>query len=190
MAFDEVYKRLEEVAKRLDELAPEVAIVQSMNELQADFLQRVFVDGENSNNGKIGDYDTEPYYATKNQFIRTSAFKPQGKDGSTKFKVVKRARKSMYLKEGYKEFREIQARPTNTVNLDLSGSLKRAYRVFKFGDSVLFGQNDEFEHKKIEGLTDRFGEWQSFTQQEVERLKTSIPENIKIIIENDKATAK
>ena len=94
----------------------------------------------------------------------------------------------MYLKGGYKEFRDVQGRPTNTVNLDLSGSLKRAYRVFKFGDSVLFGQNDTEEHKKIEGLTDRFGEWQSLTQEEIDNLKATIPEQIAIILGNDNQT--
>lgn len=188
MAFEQLSERLNEIAKKLDEAVPEVALVQSFTELQADFLQRVFVDGDNSSGSKIGDYSTKPEYFTKSQFVKTAAFKAIGKNGETKFKTVTRPRKSMYLNSGYKEFRDIQGRPTNTVNLDLSGSLKRAYRVFKFGDSVLFGQNDTEEHKKIEGLTERFGEWQSLTQEEIDRLKASIPEQISIVLGNDKTT--
>lgn len=185
MAFEQLSERLNEIAKKLDEAVPEVALVQSFVELQGDFLQRVFVDGTATDGSKIGQYSTKEEYFSKSQFVKTGAFKPIGKNGDTKFKTVTRPRKSMYLKQGYKEFRDIQGRPTNTVNLDLSGSLKRAYRVFKFGDSVLFGQNDEFEHKKIEGLTDRFGEWQGLTQEEIDRLKESIPEQISIILSND-----
>jgi hypothetical protein len=188
MAFEQLTERLNEIAKKLDEAVPEVALVQSFTELQADFLQRVFVDGTASDGSKIGDYSTKPEYFTKNQFVKTAAFKAQGKNGDTKFKTVTRPRTSMYLKGGYKEFRDVQGRPTNTVNLDLSGSLKRAYRVFKFGDSVLFGQNDTEEHKKIEGLTDRFGEWQSLTQEEIDNLKATIPEQIAIILGNDNQT--
>ena len=188
MAFEQLTERLNDISRKLDEAVPKVALVQSFVELQADFLQRVFVNGTASDGSKIGNYSTNPEYFTKNQFVKTGAFRPQGKNGDTKFKTVTRPRTSMYLKDGYKEFRDIQGRPTNTVNLDLSGSLKRAYRVFKFGDSVLFGQNDTEEHKKIEGLTDRFGEWQSLTQEEVERLKESIPEQISIVLGNDNQT--
>lgn len=210
MAFEQLTERLNEISKKLDEAVPEVALVQSFVELQADFLIRVFEQGLNSKNQKIGRYSTKPAYFTKDQFVDKGAFKPQGKDPkdsnkATSMRVsytdletkkkkrlsVKKdysARLSMYLPKGYKEFRDIQGRPTAYVNLDLSNSLKLAYRVFKFGDSVLFGQNDTEEHKKIEGLTDRFGDWQSLTQEEVERLKESIPEQISIVLGNDNQT--
>ncbi len=185
MAFEDLYTRLQEIATKLDEQVPEVAVVQTMTELQGDFLQRVFVDGEASDGSKIGQYSTKENYFTQPQFVQKAKFKPIGKNGDTKFKVVTRLRKSMYLKQGYKEFRDIQGRPTNFVNLDFTGSLKRAYRVFKFGDTVLFGQNESMESDKIQGLTDRFGEWQGLTQQEIDKVKTSLPENIKLIIAND-----
>jgi hypothetical protein len=210
MAFEQLTERLNEIAKKLDEAVPEVALVQSFVELQADFLSRVFEQGLNSQNEKIGEYDDSPAYFSKDEFINKGAFRPQGKDPDNENKATtqfirvsniatKKTRKlaikkdfserlSMYLPKGYKEFRDIQGRPTAYVNLKFSGSLERAYRVFKFGDSVLFGQNDTEEHKKIEGLTDRFGEWQSLTQEEVERLKESIPEQIAIILGNDNQT--
>ena len=180
--FQAVTERLNEIAKTLDEQVPDVALVQSFNELQAEYLQRVFVDGVQSDGSKIGSYSARPNYFGSKAFIQQSKFKPIGKNGETKFKTVTKPRKSMYLKNGYKELRDIQGRPVNTINLDYTGSLKRAYRVFKFGDSVLFGQNDSEEHKKIEGLTERFGEFQELTQTEVDNLKASIGQNVALIL--------
>ena len=184
MAFVDLSARLQEIADNLDSQAVDVAVVQSMGELQANFLQRVFVEGLNSNNSELGNYSEKPNYFTKEQFVRKSAFKPKGKNGDTAFKVVTRPRKSMYLPQGYKELRQVQARPTDKVNLDYSGSLKNAYRVFKFGSSVVFGQNDTMEHKKIEGLTDKFSEFQTLTASEVEQLKNNLEEGVKIVIKN------
>lgn len=184
MAFADLSSYLQNIANNLDSQAVDVAVVQSMTELQANFIQRVFVEGEDSNNQLLGTYSEKPNYYTKEQFVRKSAFKGQGKDGSTTFKVVTRSRKSMYLPQGYKQLRQIQARPTDKVNLDYSGSLKNAYRVFKFGSSVVFGQNDTMEHKKIEGLTERFDEFQTLTDFEVEQLKNDLADGVKIIIAN------
>lgn len=194
MAFTDLSARLQEIADNLDSQAVDVAVVQSMGELQANYIQRVFVQGLDSNNSELGNYSEKPNYFSKEQFVRKSAFKPQGQKGFKgerikevspgQFKVVKSEVKTMYLKQGYKELRQIQARPTDKVNLDYSGSLKNAYRVFKFGSSVVFGQNDTFEHKKIEGLTDKFGEFQTLTPQEVEQLKNSLEEGVKIVVNN------
>lgn len=184
MAFSDLSEYLQNIANKLDEQAVDVAVVQSMGELQGDFLQRVFVEGENSDGGKIGTYSEEPSYYTKESFVRKSAFKPKGKSGETAFKVVTRPRKSMYLEKGYKELRQIQSRPTNYVNLDYSGSLKNAYRVFKFGNAVLFGQNDAVEHQKIEGLTDKFGDFQTLTQAEKTRYAEYLSNEVKLIVSN------
>lgn len=208
--FDAVTKRLEEIATTLDQQVPDVALVQSFIDLQAEFLQRVFVDGVNSKGKKFGTYSEEPSYYTKDQFIQKARFKAQGKDSSEDsktgvnrqktqvFNIVTRKktsiavkstkgggmteRKSMYLPKGYKEFRDIQGRPTGHVNLNFSGSLEGAFRVFKFGDSVLFGQNDEFEHKKIEGLEKKYGEFQQLTKQEIDNLKARIGNEVALIL--------
>ena len=182
MSFEPLIERLNEIAAELDKQVPDVALVQSFNELQADFLQRVFVDGEDSDNKKLGNYSTKESYYSRSKFIQQAKFKPQGKGGQTEFKTVTRPRKTMYIETGYKGLRDLQGRPVDKVNLDYTGSLKRAYRVFKFGNSVLFGQNDEMEHKKIKGLTDKYGEFQELTEQESQTLKNSIGENVKLII--------
>lgn len=194
MAFADLSDYLQNIANNLDSQAVDVAVVQSMTELQANFLKRVFVEGLDSQNSELGNYSEKPNYFSKEQFVRKSAFKGQGQRGfkgerikevsAGQFKVVKSEVKTMYLKNGYKELRQIQGRPTDKVNLDYSGSLKNAYRVFKFGEAVVFGQNDTFEHKKIEGLTDRFSEFQTLTDFEVEQLKNDLAEEVKIIIAN------
>lgn len=210
MAFADLSARLQEIADNLDSQAVDVAVVQSMTELLGDFKQRVFVDGLNSKNSKLGTYSTEPSYYTKDQFVRKSAFKPQGKDPDENSKTgvirtttavfdintrkkkrvaVKKTsgggmteRTSMYLKQGYKELRQIQERPTAYVNLDYSSSLNKAYRIFKFGNAVLMGQNDAMEHKKIEGLTAKYGDFQTLTQEEKTRYAEYLGEEVKLII--------
>lgn len=184
MAFADLSQYLQNIADKLDAQAVDVAVVQSMQELQGDFLQRVFVQGLDSNNSELGTYSEKPNYYSKEQFVRKSSFKAQGKNGDTAFKVVTRPRKTMYLPQGYKQLREVQARPTDKVNLDYSGSLKNAYRVFKFGSSVVFGQNDAVEHKKIEGLTEKYGDFQTLTDEEKKRYVEYLGEEIKLVIAN------
>ena len=184
MAFSDLSDKLQEIADRLDAQAVDVAVVQSMTELQADFIQRVFVDGKDSDGQLLGTYSEKPNYFSKEKFVRKSAFKAQGKNGDTAFKVVTRQRKTMYLPQGYKQLREVQARPTDHVNLDYSGSLKNAYRVFKFGSEVLLGQNDRVEHEKIQGLTERFSEFQSLTDEEKKRYAEYLGEQVKLIVNN------
>lgn len=212
MAFSDLSDKLQEIADRLDAQAVDVAVVQSMTELLGDFKQRVFVDGLDSEGNKLGTYSEKPNYYTKDQFVRKSAFKAQGKDSDENSKTgvirtttavynintqkkksiaVKKTsgggmteRTSMYLPQGYKEFRQIQGRQTEFVDLDYSGSLNKAYRVFKFGDTALMGQNDAFEHKKIEGLTDKYGDFQSLTDEEKKRYAEYLGEQVKLIVNN------
>lgn len=42
-------------------------------------IKKRILSGKNSNGGDIGNYSQEPIYATKSQFVKKGAFKPQGK---------------------------------------------------------------------------------------------------------------
>lgn len=173
MAFEILSDRLQEIARNLDEKMPNIIATQSMVEFEAEWKDRVFNKGENSDGESIGTYSDKQGYFSKNEFIRKAAFKPIGKTNKGNFKNGKQ-RKSMFLQGGYNEFRDIQGRETPKVNLKFSGSMERAFRVYKFGSEVLFGNADKLEHLKVEGNTDRFGEWSNPTLQEQEMLKESI----------------
>ena len=114
--FDLVSDRLSEIARNLDEKMPSLIATQSMVELEAEWKDRIFGRGEMSDGSKIGDYSTKPSYFTKDSFIRANAFKPQGKKNKGNFKNGEQ-RKSMYLPGGYSEFRDIQGRENEFVNL-------------------------------------------------------------------------
>lgn len=180
MSFQDLQLHLQEVAKKLDDQMPEVLEVQIMHELEAEWKERIFGNGLNSDGSKIGEYSTNPSYYTKEAFIRTTAFKPQGKINKGNFKNGKQ-RKSMFLVGGYSEFRKIQGRQNEFVNLKYSGSLERAFRVYKFGNSVLFGNASEPEHLKFTGMEDKFGEFGSLSETEKTILKESIAEHATII---------
>ena len=184
-SFNDIYLHLNGIAKDLDSKMPSLIATTAMVEFEAMWKERVFDRGEKKDGSKIGEYSDTPSYYSESQFIRKSAFKAQGKDDvgfDDKGKKKKRLsfniidsysgknkqiayvkstglnRTSMFLPGGYSEFRDIQGRETKYINLKLTGSEERAFRVYKFGNEVVFGNADEMENKKIEGQEDRFDE--------------------------------
>ncbi len=61
--------------------AQEAAIIAGMNELKADMTDRIFLNGEDSNGSRIGQYSTKPIYASLNQpsQVNTGGLKARGK---------------------------------------------------------------------------------------------------------------
>ena len=173
MGFEVLSERLAEIARNLDEQFPTTIAMQSMIELQGEWLDRI-ARGENSDNQPIGVYSTKANYFSKDKFARAKAFKPIGKTG-------KKTKTTMYLQGGYNQFRDINQRETPEVNLKFSGSMLGAFRVYKFGSEVVFGNADALEHKKVEGNTDRFGEWSALTEGEKEFLKEAIVDKAIIV---------
>ena len=172
--FDLVSDRLSEIAKNLDEKMPSLIATQSMIELEAEWKDRIFVRGTMYDGSKIGEYSTKPTYYTKDAFIRQSAFKPQGKTSKdSKFKNGKQ-RKSMFLQGGYSEFRGIQSRQNQFVDLDFSSSMRGAFRVYKFGNEVVFGNASTVENLKVQGNEDRYGKWTLTNEIEEQNLRDSI----------------
>ena len=160
---------------------PDLIATQAMVELQGEWLDRIALRGENSDGGKIGDYSTTPTYFSQKSFIRVKSFNPKGKNSSNKKFKNGNDRKSMYLVGGYSEFRGIQSRENDFVNLKFGGSMLDSFRVYKFGEEVLFGNASAYENKKVEGNTERFGEWASLTEYEKEFLKGQITDQAIIV---------
>ncbi len=66
------------------------AVIEGMLSLEADMKDRIFLNGLDSENGKIGSYSTKPYYASLNQTsqVRASSLKPRGKGTLAKSHAV------------------------------------------------------------------------------------------------------
>lgn len=199
--FESFALKMEHMAAELDAKMPDVIATSIMVELEAQHKQRIFGEGRKSDGSKIGEYSKKSGYYSKKKFVRKGAFKPQGKDdvgvdengkkkarltyqvvdsysGKKKtiayVKSTEKNRKTMYLAEGYSEFRDIQGRQTDHVDWKLTGSLERSIGVVKLADAVLYGVRDAEESKKLEGLTERYGDVASLSESEKELTKQEI----------------
>jgi glutamate synthase domain-containing protein 1 len=155
MTLEEYNNNLRNLAARTEERLTERVVVVAATRMLASMQNRIFRDGQDSNGNRIGSYSTTPYYATQKQFVKKSAFKPAGKTGKGKFKSGQ-AHKAMFLKDGYKEFRDIQGRTTAEVNLQLKGDLKLSYALQAKDKEALIGFNDEKQSLKRKGLEEHF----------------------------------
>lgn len=109
---------------------------------------RVFMQGKDTNGAPIASgYSTKPKKFKKEQFAKKGAFKAnsviwgRGANKGTKTPAMR-------LKGGYKEFRSIQGRRTDMVNLILSGSLQKSIQSGISGSVVTVGIASEGEVKK------------------------------------------
>lgn len=120
----------------------------SGRELLRNIKRRIFTEGKNSGGAQIGQYSTNPIYATRKQFASPGSFMPQGE--STYFQKVNRGGKqfrrrakvkTMYLPQGYKQLREIQGKETQFVNLNYRGKTMRAYVIEPTETGAIIGLN-------------------------------------------------
>lgn len=142
--------RLKGLADAAKQKAAERIIIPAANELLASKKNTIQRDGERTDGNKIGSYSTKPMYASRDQFVKRSSFKAQGK------KSKKKGAKSMYLPGGYKELRDIQGRPTDRVNLTYSGDTLAALQLQKIKDGALIGFVTEEASKIRKGLEKHF----------------------------------
>jgi len=154
MSFEAFEARINNIGNALDKLLPDTISVAIMQELESKYKNRIFDNGLKADGSKIGEYSTEPTYFSSSTFVRKAAFKPLGKPNAEG--KQKRNKKTMFLQGGYSEFRGIQGRENQFINLKLSGSEERAFKTMKFGNSTLFGNTDQHESDKIQGQQDRF----------------------------------
>lgn len=128
-------------------------------EFEGVYKKRVFVMGLDTKGRKIGSYSTKAFYvgkASKSLIgLPKSKFTPQGKNGKSTFKNG-RKKKTRYLKNGYKEFRERAGRQSKTVDLNLSGSLFTSMQIGIKGDKINFGFTDPKSVQKAIGNERRF----------------------------------
>lgn len=160
----------------------EDAMLPAANTMLAEYKERIFSDGKDSNGAKIGDYSRTEQYFNKEQFVRKGAFRAQGKTGKKKHDNGV-PYKSMYLQEGYYQLRSIQGRDVSGKNYNYSGSLSRAIQVYKTETGVAIGiaekresiklrANENRDGKNVSGATDK--ELQIFGYELVEAVRVKI----------------
>jgi hypothetical protein len=111
----------------------------------AEYKQRIFFLGLDSLGSQIGTYSVNPFYINPLSLttVASSGIKPEGKNGNTVFKNGN-PHKTKYLKQGYKELRELTDRQSGTVDLNFSGSLFQSIKVTESGlNSAITYTNDE-----------------------------------------------
>lgn len=157
--LDQYIEQIELLAKTLankDTIKKRVTIV-AAKATEAEYKQRIFVDGESSGGGKIGTYSTKPFYASKDNLkgLPKSKFKPLGKNGKAKFKNGK-TKKSTYLKAGYKEFRDRAGRQKEKVDLNLTGSTLNSIQLDSSKEEIVLGFTNKESELIMRGNEKRF----------------------------------
>lgn len=167
--------------------AQEKSVVTGILNLQGDIIERVFTNGQDVDGNQIGNYSTKPIYVSIPETIKkygsqinTGGLKPRGKErgsraaaktnkirkGKTKkFKTddgdfshtEKRERTSMYMPGGYLEFRNVVKRPTDKVNLFLTGSLQGSILPGTTNGNPSLSIATDFELEKADANEKRFG---------------------------------
>ena len=142
----------------------------AVSTVHADMSKRIFTDGKNTQNARIGRYNTtEPIYVNPNLSPGTK-FDPVGKTGKSTFASTGEAHKTGYFKS-YKNYRAKIGRPVGKVDLQLSDQLK-----INFENGVVKINNFEYDlivtdlsKDKIDGNEERFkSEIFQMTKQEKE----------------------
>lgn len=142
--------RLQELTTSVVNDKREEIYVRNGNALLASIKNRIQREGRDSSGSKMKPYSTTPRYFVKDQFVKKSAFKAIGKTGKRKFNSGK-SYEAIYLKNGYKEFREIQGRQTQYRDLTLSGDMILSYVLGTSQNAILLGFNQKKQSDKRKG---------------------------------------
>lgn len=131
MDLQQYSQKLGQYADILSKGVVQSIIVPAANELLATTKNRIIKQGKATDNSSIGNYSNKAAYFSQKTFVNKGAFKPQGK--------VRSGTKSMYLPQGYAQFRSIQGRETGFINLNLSGDSMNRYQLSAQDKAVIFG---------------------------------------------------
>lgn len=174
MNLEELSKKLLSLQSNLQSEFKAIVMVPASLKLLANFKNRIFKDGKDSNESDLGGYSTKPTYKNKKDFVNKSGFKDIGKTGK---KI-----KTMYLGGGYKQFREVQGRSAKK-NLDLTGSLRSSVQLGVKQSEIVLGITDRKESLKARG-----NEWQlnknvfSLSKNEIKEYKEDIEKETQKLI--------
>lgn len=184
MTLEEYNQHLERISEQAYERAIMGAMFSSAGRLLGTIQNRIIQRGEATDGSKLKAYSTTSGYYTKEQFVKESAFKPQGKREVGNF-INGKVRKSMFLQNGYKELRDIQGRPTDRTNLFYSGDTMRAYVIGRKENSIQLGFNNDMASKIRKGHEERYDKKiYSGSVSEINEYKEGVTDTYKEIIIN------
>lgn len=173
----EYSRRLKALADAARQKAAQAIIIPAANKLLANKRNTIQVDGEKTDGTLIGHYSTKPMYASKEEFVKKSSFKPQGKAG--KPKKGAKVPKSMYLPQGYKQLRDIQGRPTDKINETYTGDTIAAFQLEATNTGAVIGFVNERASRIRKGQEARFGKIFYAQKEELEIYNNDVTEAAK-----------
>lgn len=151
-------------------------IKECIYDAHADYVRRIFINGRDANLSRIGQYSTKDMLVGRKTFRGLKSEYKFDKDSQwVTVNTRKGNRRLAVLKGGYKEFRSIVGRRTDTVDLKLRGMLYtdvangipreikpgqqvNKYKMYKNGKYILYnGVSNDENAKKIEGHVKRYG---------------------------------
>ena len=144
----------------------------------AEYKQRIFFNGLDTNGDEIGQYSVNPFYINPLSLTTVSAggIKPEGKNGNTVFKNGN-PHKTKYLTQGYKELRDLTGRNSDKVDLNFSGSLFQSIKIVEKGlESVVTYTNSDLA-EIMEGNETRFSKEISTVSNEERELGETASRN-------------
>ena len=167
--------KLKAIIKTLEQNKEEI-ILPALSEFTADFTERVFVDGKDSKNQKIGKYSERGYI----QLLPIE----QVNNGKLKALAKKQGRTdNVFVKGGYKETRELTGRQNKYVDLNFTGSLFLSVKISKLGKFYGVGIAGKDEVKKAKDNEKRFNKVIfEATQTEKQKLGQNILKEIKRVL--------
>jgi len=143
-------KFLTDLEKKIAKETPKITATVA-SDLLGRFKRRIHNKGLNSNNAKIGNYSTRPFFMRRNDFARK---KPKGS--------------GMFFKGGYAESRKYQGFQNSYVDLQYSGELFRNTQNVVNGSSVEIAVLGSENIKKTLENEARFGVIYELTKEEEE----------------------
>lgn len=166
--FNDVDSYLKALAKRMQKIgSSEKDFALIVNDTHADVVNRVFGQGKNSNNGKIGSYSTKPTLAGSSSFTTKSGFNKiagsKTKRRKLKWATISSGGKNVALFEvpgGYKQIRSLDGRQAAFVDLTRSGELKGDFSRAALRQSPfvwLTGVRKPINSKKLQGIQEKYG---------------------------------
>lgn len=172
MTIDDAITNMDNFLAALEAEMPAVADEVALNAL-ALVKNRIVDKGEGIEGAA---YSTRPMLATEEKFVVKSAFKQskvqvKRKDGTVvnrklwiRFPRASKAVPVMELPDGYKQFREIQGREGDHVNLSYTGHMWQATTIVARTHTgltwvTIIGGLDEEAKNKLSWMTEKYGEF-------------------------------
>lgn len=169
MDYNEYIKKMTLESKQLSSKLKNIVINQIYNKAFLEFKKRIFEQGLDEDNNKIGIYSEHKIRVSKSKLINKSSFI-----------TVNPKNKTMILQNGYKELRKIQNLEYKFVNLSYSGELANSIRYQIDEDSYTIGFIDPKNSKIGRSLEKKYNKSIfKFSEKEIEDIKQKILETVK-----------